>query len=204
MKKLRQIVIRVCIGSFLLVSTVFAQDAAEDEAPRTGFFPVTMTAADLVGAEQADGFKEIIDPNEDITWQVYVPKNYSPGNPPGVLVYVSPSGYGGPPLDFNEVIEKRNLIWVGARDAGNNAIGSQRMLKAMLAVPMISPYSGPNVDRSRASTARMPTWVVVSVPARARRSSSGSTPTPSSSTVMFTSGPASSAMIHSDPRPPQR
>ena len=77
-----------------------------------------------------------------------MPKNYSPGNPPGVLVYVSPSGYGGPPLDFNEVIEKRNLIWVGARDAGNNAIGSQRMLKAMLAVPMISRMYPVNVFRT--------------------------------------------------------
>jgi tetratricopeptide (TPR) repeat protein len=54
------------------------------------------------------------------TFQVYVPETYRPEEPHGLLVWVSPTPFGGfRSAEFPEVLARRKLIWVGADGAGN-------------------------------------------------------------------------------------
>ena len=122
----------VIIGAVALLAAqhVPAEDAAER---RTGFFEIAMTPVELVGAAGAQDFADILPPEQAIEWQVIVPLAYADSAPPGVVVYVSPLEFGAPPRDWATLLNEKNLLWIGANDAGNQHPVAERMLKAMLA-----------------------------------------------------------------------
>jgi hypothetical protein len=55
----------------------------------------------------------------DPTYEVYVPPDYAPGRPFGVLVWVAPSGDGGVAEAWTKVLDEHHLIWVGPNNIGN-------------------------------------------------------------------------------------
>lgn len=126
-----------------LASTVVAAasesgsiDGHETEPPHTGYFQITLTPVELLGAEGAATVGEIFEPTEELSWQLYVPPEYDPSQPAGVIVYVSPRSGGGPPKAWNEILGERNLIWIGAQNASNEVPVVRRMFLAMFA-PMV-------------------------------------------------------------------
>ena len=107
--------------------------AQEDAGPRTGFFEVKTTLAELLGEEGASSLSESFAPDERISWQLYVPREYSADDPPGILVFISASRRGGPPRAWNDTLEAHNLIWVGANDKGGTAPVMERIVTAIIA-----------------------------------------------------------------------
>lgn len=123
---------RLLVSMCVLLMTVATQsdDAAK---PRTGFFTLTLTPVEVLGEAGAQGVADVLPLDQPIEWQLYVPHNYSAASPPGAIVYVSPWESGASPKEWNELLAAKNLIWIGANNAGNEFPVSERMLKAILA-----------------------------------------------------------------------
>lgn len=101
--------------------------------PLVGQFKIVSTVDDLVGAESSENFKNVVETDLQIEWNVYVPSSYDPEKPAGLMVYVSPSNSGQIPSQWKSVMGDQNLIWVSANNSGNKIDGSIRIVHAILA-----------------------------------------------------------------------
>jgi len=106
-----------------------------------------MTPTEVSGEAGAQVVAEVLPPDEEINWQIYVPHNYSADNPPGVVVYVSPLETGGPPQAWNDLLGEHNLIWIGANGSGNKHPVTERILKALLATTVLQKTYTINMRR---------------------------------------------------------
>ena len=70
----------------------------------------------------------------DETYELYVPPDYQPGVPYGLLVWINAIDHGRPFGHLWSVLEKRHLIWVGANNSGNDNETHRRMALALDAV----------------------------------------------------------------------
>lgn len=138
--------LRAAITLLLLTATP-GWSVESSETPRTGFFKIEFTPQELLGEEGTRDAAEILQPDENIGWQLYVPANYDADRPPGVVVYVSPQPKGGSPRAWNKVLDDKNLIWIGANNAGNRVVVGKRMFLAMLAPRVLARYY--NLDANR-------------------------------------------------------
>jgi hypothetical protein len=73
-----------------------------------------------------------LDPAKD-AFQLLVPKNYRPEQRWGVLVWISPSDSARIPQEWEEVLAKHRLLFVGAMKAGNSRNILERIQLAVLA-----------------------------------------------------------------------
>lgn len=96
-------------------------------------FMITSSISALFDEEAAQKYSKIQSLNKSISWQVYLPNNYSSDNPPGLLVYISPSNSGQIPQDWRAIMDEFNLIWIGANSSGNNVPTLKRLTYALLA-----------------------------------------------------------------------
>jgi len=92
-------------------------------------FEITATLEQLYGSEQAEKFRDILKPDADITWQVYRPSHPS-DEPPGLLVYVSPTRSGAMDGRWAKVLDEYNLVYVAADRSGNRIPVTRRMVLA--------------------------------------------------------------------------
>jgi predicted peptidase len=112
-------------------SVVLAEDAKE--GPRTGYFYSETTPLELLGPEGARALAEVFAEDEELKWSLYVPESYSADNPPGVMVFISPSSrWGGSSKSYNPLLEEKNLIWAGLIKAGDKTPMNTRMMRALL------------------------------------------------------------------------
>lgn len=73
-------------------------------------------AARIRASDPAAGTRPIAEE----TFEVFVPDGYAPGNPHGLLVWVSPGPFGGTESpDTQRLLAEHRLIWIGANDSGN-------------------------------------------------------------------------------------
>jgi len=121
--------------SFVLLQAAHADliEELDATATRTGFFKIIKTPNEVLGERDADHLNPVMLATEQVEWRVYVPRNYDPLSPPGVLVFVSSIEWGGIPEEWQPVMEKKNLIWISASNAGSSAPVEQRMVKAIIA-----------------------------------------------------------------------
>lgn len=127
---------RIPIAAIVIVPLLFVSSgssAESGEPPRTGYFKVEFSPTVLLGEHGVIDAADILRPDEEIGWQIYVPENYDVTRPAGVVVYVSPTPKGGPPRTWNKPLDDGNLIWIGANNAGNRVAVGKRMFLAMLA-----------------------------------------------------------------------
>lgn len=117
-----------------------ALSADESSGPRTGYFRTTITPSELLGEQGARTLAQVFAPDEELKWQLDVPVNYDPANPPGAIVFVNRGNWGGGKKVWSKVLSDRNLIWIGAIDAGDTAPMNERMLMAILAPTVLSRY----------------------------------------------------------------
>lgn len=101
--------------------------------PRTGFVNVVMTPAELLGDETAASLNHVLLADQKIEWRMYVPRNYDPAAPPGVLVFVSSIDWGGIPDEWQPLMDAHNLIWISPGRAGGSTPVEERMIKSILA-----------------------------------------------------------------------
>lgn len=73
-----------------------------------------------------------LDPTKD-TFQLVVPTTYRPDERWGVLVWISPSDSARIPREWEEVLAKRHLLFVGALRAGNSRNILERIQLAVVA-----------------------------------------------------------------------
>jgi hypothetical protein len=106
----------ILLSVLLLPSGAWSDDT--DESPRTGYFRSSTTPLELLGERGAETLSEVFAPDEKLRWQLNVPENYDPANPPGLIVYVNRANWGGGKKVWSDVFRDRNLIWAGALDAG--------------------------------------------------------------------------------------
>lgn len=118
-------------------AATYADDRDESNI-QYGRFDVTRTAAQLVDQLTTDSLSGVIDADESITWQVYVPDSYDPNRPAGLLVYVSPTELGQMPSGWQPLFDEENLIWISANKSGNTNRTKRRLLHAALAPYVLS------------------------------------------------------------------
>jgi hypothetical protein len=97
----------------LFVICVFVQNASSADE-----FSASFTFTELLGAESARSYEHLIPTDEPIIWELYVPDDYDPGDPAGVLIYISPSQKGSIPNRWKPMMDEFNLIWIGANRSG--------------------------------------------------------------------------------------
>ena len=136
-------IFRLMATFFLLVT----HSVAQTPNVSTGSYEITKTPLAILGEELAPTYANLIDVNEEVIWEIHVPENYDPNNPPGVMVYISPQNIVNEPNGWLEVTERRNLIWIAARKSGNKEQVSNRISMAMLALPLLQSTYNINTNR---------------------------------------------------------
>ena len=115
--------------------------------PRTGAMKLTMSPVEVMGAETAYEMNHLMLADEMIDWRVYVPRDYNPQRPPGVLVWISSIDWGGVPDRWQTLMDKHNLIWIGANYAGADAPAQERLIKAIMGPHAIDDHYTVNNNR---------------------------------------------------------
>ena len=117
----------------VFLSLVLARGVIAGTGPRTHDLQIQTTSSQLLGEQRAEQYKNILDPDEEISFQVYLPDNDST-EIPGVFVYVSPMKTGRIDSRWREVMDQQNLIYIAADQSGNKIPTIRRMVLATLAV----------------------------------------------------------------------
>lgn len=116
-----------------LVTTASLADVPA-QVPRTGYFELSFTPQELLGEAGAEKSDEVLRSDKAMSWQLFVPPDYDPARPAGLIVYVSPTKRGGPPRSWDGLLQQNNMIWIGANNSGNRVVVGKRMFLAMLAL----------------------------------------------------------------------
>ncbi len=135
----------LAITSFL-VTLQFSQNVPEDIV-QIGEFNIGSTAAELLDKTSAQSFAQFLPVDKPIEWSVYVPKNYDSEVAAGILVFISADNSGKIPNDWKKIMDKHNLIWIGANRSGNKIVTSLRVTYAILAPVTIDKNYNINSDR---------------------------------------------------------
>lgn len=130
----------------LLMSPPFGY-SDDAQGPRTGYFRSSTTPLELLGDRGAQALSEIFAADEKLSWQLDVPGNYDPQNPPGAIVFINRGNWGGGKKAWNSILEEKNLIWIGAIDAGDQSPMNERMLKGILAPTLLAQHYTVNPKR---------------------------------------------------------
>lgn len=130
----------------LLVVLFFVNNASYAEDYKTGEFNISATPKDLLEKSASDS-NQIIDENANLSWEIYVPESYDPGNPPGIMVFAGAPSNVRPPMGWLDTMKEKNLIWVAARKSDNGSSISQKVLLAMMSVALIEKNYTINNER---------------------------------------------------------
>ncbi len=120
-------------------NTVRAEDDTVTEPARLGAYRATFTQrsplSSFKGLADRTGLRRPGSPDEhDITqetFEVYVPPDYSPDEPYGLLVWINAIDHGRAFDHYQPVLDRHRLIWIGANRSGNNHDTLRRMALAM-------------------------------------------------------------------------
>ena len=135
-------------GLVVMMLCVSAWTDEKRDGPRTGYFRKNMTTVELLGPDGAKSLADVLEPDEKLEWQLYVPRGYDASRPAGVIVFISHKGsWGGSRKSYNDLLEERNLIWAGVLGAGNATPLNERMMKSLLTPTMLSKEYALDPDR---------------------------------------------------------
>lgn len=110
---------------------------AQQTGIRTGEYTASTTVLELVGEELARTFGEKVPVDAPVAWEVYVPAAYDPATPAGILVFINSRNSGKIEEHWKPVMDRSNLIWIGANNSGNDIAVPQRIAYAILAPKLI-------------------------------------------------------------------
>lgn len=103
---------------------------------QTGRFEITTTSAEVLGEELASTYGELLDTDEKIKWTIYIPVNYDPSAPPGILIHMTDNNMAKIPFGWKSVMDEKNLIFISLNKAGK-LIQNKEILLTVLAAPFI-------------------------------------------------------------------
>ena len=103
---------------------------------QTGEFQFITSSREILGEELANGFSQTLGINDEIKWTIYVPENYDPSSPPGVVVHMTQTNLPKIPIGWPKALNEKNLIWISLNKAGELK-QNKEMLLAVLSTPFI-------------------------------------------------------------------
>jgi len=118
-------------------SGIACAEEVDEQVVRTGSFSLQSSPVDILGEDGATSFARLVPATEAIEWEVVVPENYDPKNPPGLFVYISPGNSGRIPRGWARLTMSRNLIWIAANRSGNAIQVARRIGYAVLATGLL-------------------------------------------------------------------
>lgn len=107
--------------------------AAAGELPAKGEAELRLTPVELLGRDKAAAYSKIFKPEQPLSWQLYLPDSVSDKRP-GVLVFVSPTRSGRANPRWHAVLDRHNVIYIGADKSGNGTPVRQRVVLAVWAL----------------------------------------------------------------------
>lgn len=125
------------MGIFVLFAWCLTCSAIAQVDPGHNDIEIQLTFGQLLGEQQAEHFEKIIPADETVSWQIYLPDNYSTSLP-GVLVYVSPTISGQIDPRWKKVMDQQNLIYISADRSGNRKPVTRRMVLATMAIKVLA------------------------------------------------------------------
>ncbi len=135
---------------------------------KTGAFDLEIKLSDIVDVKELARISPDIDENSLSSWHIYVPETYDLDNPPGVLVYISPTPRGAPPDSWYRVLQQENMIFISANDHGNTAPTNRRIANTLIALKLINARYTTNSDKKYISGfsggARVSSLLIESIP----------------------------------------
>jgi predicted peptidase len=137
---------RILVIIAFLAMPLLSSNASENIA-QIGEFNTSSTVAELLGLTSAQSFEQVIPGDKSIEWAVYVPGNYDSEIPAGILVFISAGNSGKIPNQWKKIMDRYNLIWIGANRSGNKKATSLRVIYAILAPALINKNYNVNADR---------------------------------------------------------
>lgn len=132
---------------FVLLTTFIRVINAQETNQRIGEFTISSTVLDIMGESDAPSFASKISITDLVEWEVYVPQNYDPGKPSGILVFINSRNNGKIEEKWKVVMENTNLIYIGANNSGNDIAIAQRVAYAIIAPRLINNTYYINPDR---------------------------------------------------------
>jgi hypothetical protein len=115
-----------------LCALLAISEAARAQLPEMGEpFLLQATLQELLGAEEASAFENVIPAQAPMRWVAYLPISQS-RRTPGVFLYLSPTDSGGLPSRWQDVMDRYHLVYLAAENAGNRQPASRRALLALM------------------------------------------------------------------------
>lgn len=130
----------------LLIVSIISLIATHTYAQETGEFSKTATLKEILGSD-AENYSQYIGEEEALNWDIYVPENYDPSKPSGIMVYAGSPNFVRPPAGWLSVMKDKNLIWAASTRSDNASSIFQKTLLAMASVPLIAKNY--NIDKTR-------------------------------------------------------
>lgn len=131
----------------LVLLACLAGNVALAQDAMTGMFRMSHTVGEVMGDQAAAALSEIFAEDELLQWQLYVPYDYDPGRPAGVLIYLDPNHYGGIPDAWVAVMNRHNLIWVGPRVSSRRQSDEQAVWHAVLGLRAVEAQYAIDLNR---------------------------------------------------------
>jgi len=133
-----------------------AADPAVEGAHRTGTYTATFTERSPLTDRariQARLFRAPLTEQHpdyslaDEAFHIAVPKDYDADTPHGLVLWISPGHSGAPPKEWLKELADRDLIWIGANNAGNDREIWQRLSLPLDALHNMSGLYNLDPDR---------------------------------------------------------
>lgn len=109
--------------------------AAENR--ETGLQHINTPLSEIVSENDIASLSRFYPDNHVMSWSLFVPEQYDPRSPPGVIVYISPTRSGKPPAQWINVLENENMIYISTNSAGNRTAARTRMSNAIFALSYV-------------------------------------------------------------------
>ncbi len=121
----------------VVISGLMAETSSASEAFRQGEFEHDVSLKDMLGEGYSAEISDVFDGKDTINWSLYVPKNYSPEDPPGIFVFISPISDGAIRTKWKRAFDAHNMIYISANGAGNYVPSKRRFYHSVLALSTV-------------------------------------------------------------------
>jgi len=128
------------------ITAPFSVQIHAQETVNTGRIEAQTTSTEILGAQTAAEFESILKPDKEIKWSMYIPKNYDPASPPGIIVHMTQNNLAKMPFGWASAMDEKNMIWISLNKAGN-LIRNKEMFLAVLATPFVQSRYKIDINR---------------------------------------------------------
>ena len=113
---------------------------------QTGRLEITTTSSEILGPELAASFSKILEADEALKWNIYIPEDYDPSKPPGIVIHMPRNNMLEMPIGWASMMDERNLIWISLNNT-KHLLQIKEMLISVLATPFLQNQYKIDADR---------------------------------------------------------